>query len=154
MCGAWEVALFKNILIVCIGNICRSPTAEHLLGAALSPCGIQVRSAGLAALRDHPLEPTAGQVLLEHGHIPQAHKARQLNVEAVSEADLILVMEQRHIDGVLNLAPEARGKVFLLGKWQQNLEITDPYRQGKPAFVQAYALIEQAVQAWARRLAR
>ncbi|MBY8948692.1 low molecular weight phosphotyrosine protein phosphatase [Pseudomonas sp. SH10-3B] len=146
--------MFKKILIVCIGNICRSPTAEHLLGAALAPSGIQVSSAGLAALRDHPLEPLAGQVLEEHGHVPQAHRARQLDAGAVSEADLILVMEQRHIDGVLNLAPEARGKVFLLGKWQHDREIADPYRQGKPAFVQAYALIEQAAQAWAKRLAR
>ncbi|MFL1416321.1 low molecular weight protein-tyrosine-phosphatase [Pseudomonas fildesensis] len=146
--------MFKKILIVCIGNICRSPTAQQLLGAALESSGIQVSSAGLAALRDHPLEATAGQVLQEHGHVPQAHKARQLSVEAVSEADLILVMEQRHIDGVLNLAPEARGKVFLLGKWQHEREIKDPYRQGKPAFVQAYALIDQAAQAWAQRLAR
>jgi len=146
--------LFKNILIVCIGNICRSPTAEHLLGAALSPCGIQVRSAGLAALRDHPLEPLAGQVLQEHGHVPLAHKARHLGAQAVSAAALSRVMEQRHIDGVLNLAPEARGKVFLLGKWQHDREITDPYRQGKPAFMQAYALIEQAAQAWAQRLVR
>lgn len=146
--------MFKKILIVCIGNICRSPTAEHLLGAALVPHGIQVSSAGLAAMRDHPLEPTAGQLLLEHGYVPQAHKARQLDACAVSEADLILVMEQRHIDGVLKLAPEARGKVFLLGKWQHDREISDPYRQGKPAFVQAYALIEQAAQAWAQRLAR
>lgn len=146
--------MFKNILIVCIGNICRSPTAQQLLGTALAPAGITVSSAGLAALRDHPLEPLAGQVLQEHGYAPQAHKARQLSVEAVSAADLILVMEQRHIDGVLNLAPEARGKVFLLGKWQHDCEITDPYRQGKPAFVQAYALIELAAQAWAQRLAR
>ena len=146
--------MFNRILIVCVGNICRSPTAQQVLGAALAPAGITVSSAGLAALRDHPLEPLAGQVLQEHGHVPQAHKARQLSLEAVSAADLILVMEQRHIDGVLGLAPEARGKVFLLGKWQHDREITDPYRQGKPAFVQAYALIEQAAQAWAQRLAR
>lgn len=146
--------MFKKILIVCIGNICRSPTAEHLLGAALASSGIQVSSAGLVALRDHPLDPLAGQVLAEHGHVPLAHRARQLDAGAVSEADLILVMEQRHIERVLDLAPEARGKVFLLGKWQHDREITDPYRQGKPAFVQAYALIEQAAQAWAQRLAR
>ncbi|MNL61649.1 Low molecular weight protein-tyrosine-phosphatase etp [compost metagenome] len=63
-------------------------------------------------------------------------------------------MEQRHINGVLNIAPEARGKVFLLGKWQDNREIGDPYRQGRPAFLHAYALIEEAVYAWAQRLAR
>ena len=146
--------MFKKVLIVCIGNICRSPTAQQLLGAALQPSDIKVSSAGLAALRGHPLESTASEVLREHGHVPQEHRARQLSVEAVSEADLILVMEQHHVDGVLNLAPEARGKVFLLGKWQQEREIRDPYRQGKPAFVQAYALIEQAAEAWAQRLAR
>lgn len=146
--------MFKKILIVCIGNICRSPTAEHLLASALEPSGILVSSAGLAALRGQPLEPTACQVLAEHGHVPQAHKARQLSAEAVSDADLILVMEQRHINGVLELAPEARGKVFLLGKWLHDLEIDDPYRQGKPAFVHAYALIEQATQAWVQRLVR
>lgn len=144
--------MFNRILIVCVGNICRSPTAEKLLRTALASSAIEVSSAGLAALSDHPLEPTASQVLQEHGHGPCLHKARQLTSDAVSDADLILVMEQRHIDGVLSLTPEARGKVFLLGKWQQNREIKDPYRQGKPAFVHAYALIEQAAQAWAQRL--
>lgn len=82
------------------------------------------------------------------------HKARQLRSAMVSEADLILVMEQRHIDGVLRIAPEARGKVLLLGKWQDNREIDDPYKRGKPAFVHAYALIDEAVNAWATRLTR
>jgi len=144
--------LFNKILIVCVGNICRSPTAEQLLRNALAHSAIAVSSAGLAALRDSPLEPTALQVLEEHGHAPVSHRARQLTSAAVSDADLVLVMEQRHIGGVLSLAPEARGKVFLLGKWQYNREIMDPYRQGKPAFVHAYALIEQAAQAWAQKL--
>ena len=144
--------MFNKILIVCVGNICRSPTAEQLLRNALVHSAIAVSSAGLAALRDSPLEPTALQVLEEHGHAPVSHRARQLTSAAVSDADLVLVMEQRHIGGVLSLAPEARGKVFLLGKWQYNREIMDPYRQGKPAFVHAYALIEQAAQAWAQKL--
>lgn len=144
--------MFNKILIVCVGNICRSPTAEQLLRNALAHSAIAVSSAGLAALRDSPLEPTALQVLEEHGHAPVSHRARQLTSAAVSDADLVLVMEQRHIGGVLSLAPEARGKVFLLGKWQYNREIMDPYRQGKPAFVHAYALIEQAAQAWAQKL--
>jgi len=148
-----EVALFNKILIVCIGNICRSPTAENLLRDALNQSDIEVSSAGLHALEDSPIEPTARVVLEEHGHLPKDHKANQLTPAAISESDLILVMEQHHIDRVLKLAPEARGKVFLLGKWQNNREINDPYRQGKPAFVHAYALIEEAVNAWARRLA-
>lgn len=146
--------MVKKILIVCIGNICRSPTAETLLRGALAQSDIAVSSAGLAALVDNPIESTARIVLEEHGLLPGEHKAIQLTSQAVSESDLILVMEQRHINGVLNIAPEARGKVLLLGKWQDDREISDPYRQGKPAFVHAYALIEEAVHAWAQRLIR
>lgn len=146
--------MFKKILIVCIGNICRSPTAENLFLKALYPSGIDVSSAGLCALNDSPIEPTARVVLEEKGHIPKAHKASQLTMQLISKADLILVMEQQHINGVLHIAPEARGKIFLLGKWQDNREIKDPYRKGKPAFLHTYALIEEAVHAWAKRLAR
>ncbi|WP_442960346.1 low molecular weight protein-tyrosine-phosphatase [Pseudomonas frederiksbergensis] len=141
-------------MIVCVGNICRSPTAESLLRRALVHSDIEVSSAGLAALVGKPIEPTARAVLEEHGHVPDEHQGIQLTPQAVSEADLILVMEQRHVSGVLNIAPEARGKVLMLGKWQDDREICDPYRQGKPAFVHAYALIEEAVHAWAQRLAR
>ncbi|MBK5300691.1 MULTISPECIES: low molecular weight protein-tyrosine-phosphatase [Pseudomonas] len=149
-----NVILLKRVLIVCVGNICRSPTAEYLLRGALVHSDIEVSSAGLAALAGKPIEPTAHAVLKEHGHQPDGHEAVQLTPQAVSEADLILVMERRHVSGVLNIAPEARGKVLLLGKWQDDREISDPYRHGKPAFVHAYALIEEAVLAWAQRLAR
>ena len=154
MDGPGNSALFKRVLIVCIGNICRSPTAEILLRGALSRCDIKVSSAGIAALVGKPIESTARAVLEAHGHPAVEHQAIQLEPQAISEADLILVMERQHISAVLSMAPEARGKVLLLGKWQNEREISDPYRQGKAAFVHAYALIEEAVNAWAQRLAR
>ncbi len=154
MFGTKEAALFKRIMIVCIGNICRSPTAEHLMRVALAPSDIVVSSAGLSAVKNKPIEATAGLVLEEHGHIAPEHSGTQLTAAAINESDLILVMEQHHIGGVLSISPEARGKVFLLGKWQDNREINDPYRQGKPAFVHAYALIDAAVNAWAQRIKR
>jgi protein-tyrosine phosphatase len=146
--------MFTNILIICIGNICRSPTAENLLRNALIQPNVNVSSAGLSALDDGPIEPTARLVLEEKGHTPKAHKACQVTLESINTSDLILVMERQHLNRVLHMVPEARGKVFLLGKWQDNREIKDPYRQGKPAFLHAYALIEEAVNAWAQRLAR
>jgi protein-tyrosine phosphatase len=146
--------VLRKILIVCIGNICRSPTAEHLLREALVRSKAEVSSAGIAALVDNSIEPTARLVLEEHGHVPMDHKATQLTRQSVNESDLILVMEQRHLHVVLSIAPEARGKIFLLGKWQDDREISDPYRQGKPAFVHAYTLIKEAVHAWALRLER
>ena len=154
MFGTKEAALFKRIMIVCIGNICRSPTAEHLMRVALAPSDIVVSSAGLSAVKNKPIEATAGLVLEEHGHIVPEHSGTQLTAAAINESDLILVMEQHHIGAVLSISPEARGKVFLLGKWHDNREINDPYRQGKPAFVHAYALIDAAVNAWAQRIKR
>lgn len=144
--------MFKRILIVCIGNICRSPTAEHLLRQALKDTDIQVSSAGLGALVDHATESTALAVLQAHGQDPQEHQARQLNARLLSQADLVLVMERRHIEGVTRLAPEARGKTFLLGKWQQDCEIPDPYRKDIATFEYTYRLIEESVNAWAARL--
>ncbi|VVQ25989.1 low molecular weight protein-tyrosine-phosphatase [Pseudomonas fluorescens] len=144
--------MFKRILIVCIGNICRSPTAEHLLRQAIKASDIQVSSAGLGALVDHSIESTALAVLKAHDQEPHEHRARQLSTRLLSQADLVLVMERRHIESVTRLAPEARGKTFLLGKWQHDCEIPDPYRKDITAFEHTYRLIEEGVNAWATRL--
>ena len=144
--------MFKKILVVCVGNICRSPTAELLLRNALGASAIKVSSAGLSARVGEGMEASARQVLEEHGHCAEAFKARQLTSDIVNDSDLILVMEKAHVNQVLKIASHARGKVFLLGKWQSEREIHDPYRQGKAAFIHAHALIEDAVSSWVKRL--
>jgi protein-tyrosine phosphatase len=143
---------FRRILVVCVGNICRSPTAAHLLRAALGDCGCKVSSAGLGALVGQPIEPTALELLQEKGHAPAPHEARQLTPTLLAEADLVLVMEKRHLQDIGRVAPQARGKTFLLGKWLGDAEIPDPYRQDQAAFERAYALIEDSVTAWAARI--
>lgn len=144
---------FKRILVVCVGNICRSPTAEHLLREALGDCGCTVSSAGLGALVGKPIEPTALAVLQRHGHTPQLHEARQLDDALLAEADLVLVMERGHLEEVTRRAPQARGKTFLLGKWRGDAEIPDPYRKDEAAFVRAYELIDDCVKTWVPRIA-
>ncbi|MCQ4346617.1 low molecular weight phosphotyrosine protein phosphatase [Pseudomonas stutzeri] len=146
--------MFKRILIVCVGNICRSPTAEHLMRVAVGDSGIEVSSAGLGALVDKPIESTALSVLESHGHTPHPHKARQATGSILRDHDLILVMERRHIEGVTALAPQVRGKTFLLGKWLDEREIPDPYRRDRETFEHVYKLIDDSVTAWAKRLVR
>ncbi|MES3040547.1 MAG: low molecular weight protein-tyrosine-phosphatase [Pseudomonadota bacterium] len=144
--------MFERILVVCVGNICRSPTAEFLLKAAL-PCK-HISSAGLAAVVNHDMDTQARQVAERHGvHCPK-HIARQLTRELCHEADLILVMEQRHREGVTQLCPEARGKVFLLGQGATPADIADPYRKSDAIFETTYEQLRQACLAWAQRLAR
>jgi len=145
-------AVFDNILIVCIGNICRSPTAEVLLKHQLDDNHKIIHSAGLGAMVGKDIEPTAREVLLEHGIDPAQHVARQLTSSMLAEADLILAMEKGHVNQISNIAPEARGKSFLLGKWNNNTDIPDPFRKPKTAFEEAYNLIEQSLNEWITHL--
>ncbi|MEH6388818.1 MAG: low molecular weight protein-tyrosine-phosphatase [Pseudomonas profundi] len=140
--------MFDSILIVCVGNICRSPTAEALLKSKLGERDIKVSSAGLGALVGKPVEPNAAAVMAEAGLSLPMHRARQISPRMIREADLILVMENRHIQSVHKLAPEARGKTFLFGRWLNNCEAPDPYRQSRPAFVHVYKILDKAADAW------
>ena len=85
----------KNILVVCTGNICRSPTGEYLLKKGLGD-GYNVMSAGLGALVDHPAHEISQKIAMEHGIDMSAHRARQINLDILKWADLVLVMENGH----------------------------------------------------------
>ena len=144
--------MFNNILIVCIGNICRSPTAEYLLRAKLNNEKVVVHSAGLGALVDKGIEATAAEILNRHSVDGSLHKARQLDAKLIAEADLVLTMEESHIRGIPSIAPEARGKTFLLGKWQNDLEVPDPYRKSSEMFEQVFKLIDEACASWVKMI--
>lgn len=144
--------MFNRILMVCVGNICRSPTAEILLQEMLPSPAYQISSAGIAALVGKGIEPTAQAILQTKGHATPEHQARQLSRDLLHSVDLVLTMEKRHVEHILGFAPEARGKVFLLGKWQKEREIDDPYRRGEAAFQLAYEQILEGSSAWATRI--
>ena len=145
-------SVFKNVLFVCVGNICRSPSAEVMLRQALAGKGIQVSSAGLGALVGHGIDATAQELLVEQGMDGLAHRARQIDDAILGAADLVLTMERKHVRRIAEIAPQASGKTFLLGKWQQDREIPDPYRQQRPAFEHVYKLMAEGVESWARHL--
>lgn len=152
--GSTVVTMFERILTVCVGNICRSPTAEYLLRHRLGTArGAQVTSAGLGALVDRPIDPTALAILAENG-IPggEHHRARQATSDILRSSDLILVMEKSHAAKIGQIAPEVSGKVFVLDKWLEAKDIPDPYRQERPAFEHVYTLIDRGVSSWLRYL--
>lgn len=140
--------MFKSILVVCVGNICRSPTGEALLQQKLAERGIAVSSAGLGALVGKPVDKIATEVMAEAGYALPEHQARQLTAQMLREADLILAMEQRHMQSIHAMAPEARGKTFLFTKWSDNREVPDPYRQQRPAFEHVFKMLDNAADAW------
>ena len=117
----------KNILVVCTGNICRSPTGEYLLKKELGE-GFNVMSAGLGALVDHPAHEISQKIAMQHGIDMSAHRARQINLDILKWADLVLVMENGHKTELLRRYPELGDKVHRYGEAQQ-VDIPDPYRR-------------------------
>ncbi len=140
--------MFNRILFVCIGNICRSPTAEFLLRKQLTGGACEVGSAGLNAVVGEPMDPTAADLLREHGVDGSSHRGRQVTGELLRQSDLILTMEKSHSTAIARSFPEVSGKVFLLAKWQSEAEIPDPFRQPRHAFTHAYKLIDKGVASW------
>jgi len=140
--------VFQHVLIVCIGNICRSPTAEYLLRARLAGRTLNVASAGLQAMDGHPMEATALELLMQRGIDASAHRARRVSADMLREADLVLAMEQRQLIAMMRLAPEASGKLMLLSRWCGGGDIVDPFRQPPSVFERVYGLIDQAGESW------
>ena len=70
----------------------------------------------------------------------------------LQEADLVLVMEKFQQQRLMRDYPALSGKVMLLGKWLNNLEINDPYGKSAEAFALVFQQIEQACQAWSEKL--
>ncbi|MGI8464303.1 protein tyrosine phosphatase [Pectobacterium punjabense] len=144
--------MFDSILVVCVGNICRSPTGERLLRQALPTK--RIASAGLGALVGKPADVMASEVASQHNLSLAEHEAQQLTSALCRQYDLILVMEKGHIDGVGRIAPEVRGKTMLFGHWLNQQEIADPYRKSREAFEFVYSQLEQSAQKWVQALNR
>jgi len=144
--------VFNSIVVVCLGNVCRSPVAEFLFRRALGERDIRVSSAGLGALVGRPMDRNAAELLHEGGIDASAHRARQLEPSMLRDADLVLAMEHRQLKSVVRLAPEASGKVFLFDKWHAGGDVPDPYRRSRSVFEQVHASIERGVGSWLRYL--
>lgn len=141
---------FDSILVVCTGNICRSPIGERFL-RELFP-NKKIDSAGTHALVDHDADISANKIATQHGLSLAGHRGKQFTSSMGRQYELILVMEKSHLEQIGKIAPEARGKSMLFGHWLEQRDIPDPYRKSEEAFALVYDLIEQAGKCWAEKL--
>jgi protein-tyrosine-phosphatase len=120
------------VLLVCTGNMCRSPMAEVLLKDRLQREGkedrYRVTSAGTWTTEGRAASPLAIEAMRELGLDLSAHRTHLLTSEDVHRASLILVMAQDHKEALLAEFPDAGHKTYLLSELAgRRYDIFDPY---------------------------
>jgi len=140
----------SSILVVCVGNMCRSPTGRYMLADALPK--VQICSAGILARRSKSACSVATEVAAENGLDISAHRTTRLTSELVLQNDLVLAMEVAHVRDIQAMVPYARGKVMLFGKWDGESEIPDPYRRSKQIYQAVFGQLQSHALLWADKL--
>ena len=139
----------NNILVVCVGNICRSPMAEFFLKQSYPKLNIE--SAGLSAMVGHSADNKAIACMDALNIDMRSHIARQINAELIKKADLVLVMSKNQSQHIEQKWPFSKGKVFRLGHWQgQN--VPDPYQHDQAFFDETCKNIQLYANDWQSHL--
>ncbi|MDQ3250279.1 MAG: low molecular weight phosphotyrosine protein phosphatase [Chloroflexota bacterium] len=150
----------KRILLVCTANICRSPIAAGLLRARLATAGlaegVEVRSAGVQALVGERASPVGVALLATRGIDISRHVASSVTEDDLQQADLVLVMSERHRQSLFHYSPADLYKVLLLSELvYKQFDIADPYGQSKATYAATIALIDRIFErGWANLLER
>ncbi|MCB0638469.1 MAG: low molecular weight phosphotyrosine protein phosphatase [Lewinella sp.] len=140
-----------NILMVCLGNICRSPLAEGIMQAKIDSRGLdwQVDSAGTGAwhIGEAP-DPRSRQIARQEGLSIDHQRARQFTPADFDHFDLILTMDRSNFQNVLRLAgnDQQREKVRLILEManpRQDADVPDPYWDDN-GFRRVYDLLDDA----------
>ena len=140
---------FDNILVVCVGNICRSPMAEALLKQRYP--NKNINSAGVGALVGHPADPAALEIMNDQQLDVTNHVAKQIDESLAKKADIIFTMSDGQTKWIEERWPFCRGKTFKLGHWKDK-DIADPYKHEKSAFQTAYQDIVDSLEQWADKV--
>ncbi len=140
----------NSVLLVCIGNICRSPYAEIKLKEMIKNSNLEnfnISSAGINAMIGESATLNSIKVAKENNLDLSAHIAKQLTLHHVKQYELILVMEEEQKKWIEKKFPFSFGKVHLIGKWNNEI-IYDPYQKPYPAFVEMAKKIDLCLLDW------
>lgn len=148
------------VLVVCTGNICRSPTGEGVLRRMVEERGLaeRVRIASAGTHDYHvgePPDPRTVKHALKRGYDLSAQRAMQVTKEDFENFDYILAMDRGHLRILRQMQPaDARAKVGLFleasAKWKGE-DVPDPYYGGAAGFDQVLDMVEESSARWLER---
>lgn len=146
--------MISRVLVLCTGNICRSPVAEAVLRAALPDRA--VASAGLHAVVGHDIDAQSAEAARMAGIALAPHAARQFTEDMGRDTDVILVMEAAQRRDIGARWPQFLGKTFLLshfaGGAEGGADVPDPYREPIGYHVRAVELIGAHCAGWVKQI--
>ncbi len=141
----------NSVLFVCLGNICRSPTAEAVFRKQASAAGLAliIDSAGTGAWHaGQPPDPRAVETGVTAGYSFEGQFARQVETADFAKFDYILAMDSANLTSLQSLRPAGYsghlGRLLDFAPRQSLRDVPDPYYGGVDGFKHVIHLIEQA----------
>ncbi|MFG4003593.1 protein-tyrosine-phosphatase [Flavobacterium aquidurense] len=147
-----------KILMVCLGNICRSPLAEGILASKLPRDKFIVDSAGTGSWHvGHSPDKRSVAVAKKNGLCIDNQKGRQFKITDFNEFDYIYVMDNSNYRDVIQLAktPEDKNKVHLILNEllpDENADVPDPYYGAINGFDNVYQMLDEAAEIISQKL--
>tara|TARA_B100002049_G_scaffold66265_1_gene47948 strand:+ start:926 stop:1411 length:486 start_codon:yes stop_codon:yes gene_type:complete len=143
-------------MMVCLGNICRSPTAHGLLRERLVTAGlgdaVEVASSGLGTWHlGAPPDPRAQATAAEHGIDISDLRAQKITVDDLDAYDYVIAMDHDNHDDLMAMAEghsDRQGRIHLLGDFSPQdagRPVGDPYYGGDDGFTQVFEMIDRCV---------
>ena len=141
-----------RILMVCLGNICRSPLAEGILKDKAPAHRVEVDSAGTSNyhIGEAP-DPRSVAIAKKYGIDISTQRGRQFQLSDFREFDLIYAMDKSNYHHILDMAPdqESRNKVHLILNElhpDENMDVPDPYYGGAQGFENVFRMLDLACE--------
>lgn len=147
-----------KVLMVCLGNICRSPLAEGILQSKINSDTIFVDSAGTGAYHVGNLpDERSIEVARKYGINITNQRARKFSVKDFDNFDFIYPMDESNYRNIIalarNTADKAKVKMILNEVYpNENASVPDPYYGGKQGFENVYKMLDQACEIIAKKL--
>ncbi len=143
-----------KILLVCLGNICRSPMAEGLLRDMAKARGLHISTDSAGMIGTHAGEepdPRAQTTMRRHGHDISDLRARPFLLADFTHFDLLLAMDHSNLRDMLALSPTAElakkaHAVMDFAAGRTERDVPDPYWGGAAEFERVYQLLTQALE--------